>query len=420
MNTVSANRSSLSDLPADCIGQVVNQLAAISTPRRPLFRSLLRWSQTNKAMQAQLADWTRQYAKPADHVAQAFEKAFRSEAPVTRTLLTAKRFAMHLTADLIADAAFFRTNDGSVLFSAPKLALILVALAQKRKKFPEGAVESFLEKLETQLVPKQGNNYALTVAHLNKLEEVTRSIFKVCGLSLKNSSKKNACADECVDTLLMLPQPLKSVAMESAFKVVGLWDNTKFERLFVESMDQFIPSEWSDSFMGSPLGAATLDACECALHEFGGRSEKFVVAYSKLLGGFVAGLPVGQRDFRTLCRLPLGTHVLFTDESGASDDRSDDSDFGLLPVQRELKQMPDWIFSLLKLGRLVESGRQAFIRDFVGNALLTMSEFDVLMNELSRDEGSICSFKELATALACKEHQGETSAKRSQRKCVIS
>lgn len=419
MNHISGNRPSLSNLPSDCIGQVVNQLEAISTARKPLCRSLLRWSQTSKAMQAQLADWTHQHAKPADHVAEAFEKAFRSEAPVTRTLLTAKRFAMHLTADLMADAAFFKANDGSVLFSAPKLALILVALAHKKNKFPVGAVETFLQKLERQLVPKQGDKYVLTGAHINKLEEVTRSIFKVCGLSLKNSSHQDACADECINTLLMLPQSMKSIAMESAFKGIGIWDSEKFERLFVESMDRFVPSEWNDSFMGSPLGAATLNACDRALEAFGDRSEKLVVAYSKLMGGFIAGLPVGQRDFRTLCNRPPICNGLFVDESGGSHYDSEESNEGLLPVQREFKQMLDRIFWLLKIGRVNESCEQAFIRDFVDNGLLTMNEFVALMEQFSQDEHPVCSFKELAQLLDSQQNSSEKSGKRSQRKCVI-
>lgn len=420
MNVVSANRPSLLDLPSDCIGQVVNQLAAISTPRRPLFRSLLRWSQTNKAMQEQLADWTRQYAKPAGHVAHAFENAFRSEAPVARTLRTAKRFAMHLTADLMADAAFFKANDGSVLFSARKLALFLVALAHKQHKFPKGAVEVFLERLETKLVPKQGYKYALKGAHINKLEEVTRSIFNVSGLSQKNSPLQNAYAYECINALLMLPQSMKSVAMLSAFKVPGIWDNEKFERLFVDSMDQFVPSQWSNSFMASALGEATLNACESALHEFGDRSEQFIIAYSRLLGGFIAGLPAGQKDFRTLCNRPPVCEGLFVDESGRSYCDSEESNEGLLPVQRELKQMLDRIVLLLKAGRVSERCQQAFIRDFFDTGLLERDEFDALMSQFSHDESHVCSFREFANLLDNKENSREKSAKRSQRKCVIS
>lgn len=420
MNVIAANRPSLLDLPSDCIGQVVQQLAAISTPRRPVFRSLLRWSQTSKAMQVQLADWTRQYAKPADHVAQAFEKAFRSEAPVYRTLLTAKRFAMHLTAELMADAAFFKTNDGSVLFSAPKLALILVALANKKNKFPKSAVGAFLEKLETQLVPKQGNKYDLTGGHINKLEELTHSIFKVCGLSQKNSAQDNAYSDQCIDVLLMLPQSMKSIAMESAFKGVGIWNNEKFERLFVDSMDQLVPSEWSDSFMGSALGAATLNACDRTLQVFGDRSEKFVVAYSKLMGDFIAGLPAGQRDFRTLCNRPPVCDGLFVDESGGAYCDSGESEEGLLPLQREFKQMLDRIIFLFKLGRQSESCRQAFIRDFVDTGLLTINEFGVLMDQFSRDERTLGSFEDLASLLDKQDDPSVKPEKRSQRKCVIS
>lgn len=420
MNTVSVNRPSLLDLPADCIGQVVDQLATVSTSRKPLFRSLLRWSQTNKAMQAQLADWTRQYARPADHVARAFENAFRSEAPVVRTLRTAKRFAMHLTADLMADAALSKTADSSLHFNARKLALFLVALAHKKHRFPKGAVDAFIERLETQLVPKQGERYALTGAHINKLQEITRSIYNVCGLSLKNSTQQNAYAGECINALLMLPQSMKSVAFESAFKVIGIWNNEKFDRLFVGSMHQFLLPQWNDSFMGSPLGEATLNACQLALSEFGDRSEKFLVACSKLLGGFIAGLPEGQRDFRTLCSMPPVCEGLFADESGRSFYDSDDSDEGLLPVQREFNQLLDRIVLLFKVGRLSESCQQAFIRDFVAIGLLTINEFDVLMYQFSRDERHICSFKELARLLDSQENSSEKSGKRSQRRCVIS
>lgn len=421
MNVISGSRPNLSDLPSDCIGQVVNQLAALSTPRKPLFRSLLRWSQTNKAMQAQLADWTRQYARPADHVAQAFENAFQSEAPVTRTLRTAKRFAMHLTADLMVDASSFRATDyGLVLFSAHKLALFLVAIAREKQTFPQGVVKAFLEKLETSLVPKQGDKYVVTGANIRMLEDLTRSLFKVCGLSLRNSAVQNAYAGECITALLMLPQSMKSVAMESAFKMIGIWDNEKFDRLFVEAMDQFVPPKWDDSFMGSALGEATLNACDYALLEFGDRSEKFLTAYSNLLGGFIARLPAGQRDFRTLCSALPVCDGLFADESGGSFYDSDDSEEGLLPAQRKLLELLDRVTLLFKIGRLSESGRQAFIRDFVDAGLLTINEFDVLMDQFSREGRQICSFKELGRFLDSQENASEKAVKRSKRKCVIS
>ncbi len=172
--------------------------------------------------------------------------------------------------------------------------------------------------------------------------------------------------------------------------------------------------------MGSALGAATLNGCDRALEAFGDRSEKFVVAYSKLMGGFIEGLPVGQRDFRTLCDRPPVCDGLFVDESGGSHFDSDESNESLLPVQREFKHMLDRIFWLLKVGRVGESCRQAFIRDFVGNGLLTINEFNVLMDHFSREDRHICSFKELARLLDSQENSSEKSGKRSKVKCVIS
>lgn len=378
MIAISVNCPSLSDLPADCIGTIADQLALVSTPQQPYFRSLLRWSQTNKAMQVHLADWIKLHAKPADHVVEAFKDAFQSEDQILRTLRTGEAFAQHLTADHLCEVAF---PYGDELISEFDLSLTLIALAHLQGKINPRAAETFFQVLDNLLLGNESENFRVSEARADRLKSIISSIYVLCDLVFPES---DAFSNECINTYLMLPQYLKSAALLSATRRISGRANESFKKLFIESIDQFLPTCWNESFMLGRLGAMTLEACELFFREFGADSPKFLIAYSNLLGDFVARLPVERRNFRTLCE-----EVLL----GDSGQRHNESD------HISMREILHDIFMLLRSGSHSESYRQVLIADFVARGLLTKEEFEALIDHHIQGGQDLHNFFDLARLL---------------------
>ncbi len=414
MNNISGNRTGLCNLPPNCMGTIVNQLAVISDIEQPMHRSLLRWAGASKDMQAQLAVWTHRHAQAADYVVQAFKDALWSDVPFRRTLRTAEVFAKHLTADLLSEVIFLKADPGQVSFAGPDLALTLIALAHIREKLPQDTAVAFFQEVESHLFPEGTGRHAMTADSIDCLKAVARSIFSACGLINPKYQHKNARLSECFNTLLMLPQCMKSVAMHAALNSPAMLGNTAFEQRFVELLDQLVPRHWDPDFMQSDLGAMTLDACEEALQLWHSRPEKFLVAYSRLLGGFIAAMPVGHRHFRRICN----ESFIECHEPICPALVSNDPAENLLIDHKSAKEILRKILYLLNVGHASTSCRQAFLADFVDGGLLVKEEFDALMDLFSRG-GHVRSFSELAAML---EDLGrnDKAGNRSRRKCVIS
>ncbi len=430
MNEISAQRPSLYDLPHDCIGAIANQLVTVSDQKRPLCRSLLRWSATSKDMQAQLADWTTLHANPGNHAVEAFKDIFCSEVPIRRLLPVAKAFAMHLTADQLSRIAFFQTNDGQRFFVPEHLALTLIALAHVRKDLPQGAAAGFHVELTQLLAPKVGGMYVLDQSHKNNLKSVVESIFASCGVISSANAPKTARVNACARTLFRLPQPMKAMAMEFVLSRPSILDSKEFKNLFLTILPDLLPDEWDNDFMGSMFGAAILNACDAALNRFGfsDRCEDFILACSRLFGRFISALPVEQRNVRILCEMLPECRGLYTglDESysGRQDYDSDDSNEGLSGAQMSLKDMLGRIFDLLHKWRFSKLCNEAFIRDFVDTGFLSPEEFDLLTTEFVEDAHHVRSFFDFTDLLREQERHQEPvekkSGKRLTQKCVIS
>ncbi len=423
MNNISDIRPLLRDMPPDCLGTIVDQLAGVSDRRQPLFRSLLRWSQTSKEMQKQLSYWTDQHARPADHIPSAFHDAFYAETTLPEILGRAERCAIHLTPQLIFDIGFLDAGSGDMVWNGEHVALTLMALAHVNDRLEAGTVATFLQRWEEGWLNKERGR-PITSAEIDGLALLASSIFKVAGLLPSRYAPKNPALENCLETLLMLPQSMKSVALHFALADKKISKNEKFERLLVASIHQLVPKKWDKGFMGSLFGKATLDACDIALSRFGARSKKFLNSCSRLFGTFIAGLPARQRDFRTLsCTLPVLNGLFWSgdeSESVRQGYESDDSIDGLTPAQISTKEMLERIFNLLQKGHASESCKNAFIRDFVNNGFMTEHEFARLIKEFSEGNLYVSSFSQFAAMLDDEKAVNRKPVKESKRKCVIS
>lgn len=418
MDSTAQRPLNLIDLPQDCIGRIVQKLEQVSDDKQPLCRTLLHWAQASKDSTGQLAFWTHQHAKPADYAKLFFDQAFASKPPITLTFRRASSYARHLSKDVLVDITFTKVGTKLLALESKRLALALAALTKAKDQLPEGAADAFFQQVESYLFTKDDDGYHVTNEQAEELRTVCRTIYKLCGLIPGKTGPKKAIAKECMDILLALPQSLKSCALHTAFAAPIVLHNKEFKELLLSSAHKMTPAAWDDAFMSSLLGTVTLNACDGFIRSYRAESEDFIAAYAALLGDWIATLPSGERDFKTLCDGlydQRDVYNRYSDSEGSDDD-------GRSPEQKLMKEMLGKIFYLLYVGQVSKSCKQAFLDSFVRNGLMTAEELDFLMSEFAKGSG-IYNFHDLANELKGddrSESEAKAPSRKSKQQCVIS
>lgn len=415
MDSTAQRPLNLINLPQDCIGRIVQKLEQVSDDKQPLCRSLLYWAQTSKDSTGQLAVWTKHFADPVAHGRDALCSAFESVPPMLNTLRKSKAFAPHISTEMLDDVAFlkFEFDENKVAIQPRRLALALITVAHAGDRLTPGVAESFLVKVETMLC--LGKQQTINDQYLATAKSVIQSVYEVCGLISKNHAEMAAYPSECVQTLQILPQSFKSLALYTIITSPAVLKNDTFEALLSSVVHQFVPIAWDQTFMEGVLGEATLAACGAVLRKVRLCSPEFIVAYAGLLGAFIEQMPREERDFRIFCNAVNSAQSSNPNYSSAdSDDERGNGE------QKLAKKILDDVFNLLVRGHDSELCKQSFVVNFVQKGFMTAKELGYLMAELSAHSTHINSFFDVADRI-----KGSTVVKGKKAKgpggtCVIS